>query len=48
MSTPQKGNAMKVRYILYDTERSITGGAFYEDDRIDKDLVEMRFENNSF
>ena len=37
------GNTMKVRYILFDTEpdRSITGGAFYEGDRFDKDLVEV-------
>ena len=36
---------MKVRYILHDTEpdRSITGGAFYEGDRFDKDLVEVSF-----
>jgi len=36
------GNTMKVRFILFDTEpdRSITGGAFYEGDRFDRDLVE--------
>ena len=38
------GNTMKVRFILFDTEpdRSITGGAFYEGDRFDRDLVEVR------
>ena len=41
------GNTMKVRYILFDTEpdRSITGGAFYEGDRFDKDLVEVSLED---
>ena len=43
---------MKVRYILYDTEpdRSITvtGGAFDEGDRFDKDLFGARFSEITF
>ena len=44
------GNTMKVRFILFDTEpdRSITGGAFYEGDRFDKDLVEVGENQFSF
>ena len=39
------GNTMKIRFILYSVvpDKSITGGAFYDGDKFDKELVEVSY-----